>query len=183
MLSSTDPFSPDDHVVGILSDGRKLVLSPMTPAAAAELAPQIADIGPWAHYHFSPDAMRAGLLITEDGAIRYQLTCNDVPAGVVIIRSPWLAGPYLQILAVLPAFQGTGAGTAILRWYETTALTARMRNAWLCVSGFNVDAQRFYQRYGYTMIGHLPDLMRDGDDEMLMRKNLAGLIVDATSGG
>ena len=98
---------------------------------------------------------------------------------MVIIRSPWLAGPYLQLLAVLPMLQGSGTGSAILTWYEATAMAARMRNAWLCVSGFNVDAQRFYERYGYQLAGRLPDLMRDGDDELLMRKNLAALVIDA----
>ena len=179
MLASTHPYTPEPHAVGITNDGRALALTPMTPAAATELAPAIAGIGPWAHYNFAAADLQASLLISGDGAIRYQLTCEGAPAGVVIIRSPWLAGPYMQILAVLPALQGTGAGTAILKWYENTALTARMRNVWLCVSGFNVDAQRFYQRYGYSLIGHLPDLMRDGDDELLMRKNLSRLVVDA----
>ena len=179
MLASTHPFTPETHDVGATSDGRILALSPMTSAAAADLAPQIAGIGPWAHYNFDAEDLQASLLISGDGAIRYQLTCDAKPAGVVIVRSPWLAGPYLQILAVLPHLQGGGAGTAILHWYEQTALTARMRNVWLCVSGFNSDAQRFYQRYGYTLIGHIPDLMRSGDDELLMRKNLANLIIDA----
>lgn len=179
MNASTHPFTAELHEVGATHDGRQLTLAPMTFDAAAALAPEIAGIGPWAHYNFAPAALQASLLLTGDGAIRYQLSCDAVPVGVVIIRSPWLAGPYLQILAIVPALQGSGAGTAVLKWYEDTALTARMRNVWLCVSGFNVDAQRFYERYGYSLIGHLPDLMRDGDDELLLRKNLASLIVDA----
>ena len=177
MLDTTHPFTADTHVVGQLGTGQTLALLPMTAMAAASLAPAIADIGPWAHYHFAPEDLQQSLLITGDGAIRYQLTCDGEPAGVVIIRSPWLAGPYLQILAVLPHLQGSGAGKLILHWYEETALAARMRNVWLCVSGFNVDAHRFYQRYGYSMVGHLHDLMRDGDDELLMRKNLAGRVI------
>ena len=155
-MTTTSPFTAEAHAVGTLADGRVLELKPMTPEAAA------------------------CLLITDDGAIRYQLVCDGAAAGVVIIRSPWLAGPYLQLLAVLPMLQGSGAWSAILKWYETTAMTARMRNVWLCVSGFNVDAQRFYERYGYSVAGRLPDLMRDGDDELLMRQSLAGLVFDAT---
>ena len=164
MIASTYPFTDERHAIGETGDGKPLALLPMTRAAASVLAPAIASIGPWAHYNFAPADLEASLLVTGDGAIRYQLTRDDAPAGVAIIRSPWLAGPYLQILAVLPALQGTGTGTAVLKWYEETALTARMRNVWLCVSGFNVDAQRFYERYGYRLVGHLPDLMRDGDD-------------------
>ena len=179
-MTTTSPFTAEAHAVGTLADGRVLELKPMTPEAAACLAPEIAGIGPWAHYNFAVTDLQASMLITDDGAIRYQLVCDGAAAGVVIIRSPWLAGPYLQLLAVLPMLQGSGAGSAILKWYETTAMTARMRNVWLCVSGFNVDAQRFYERYGYSVAGRLPDLMRDGDDELLMRKSLAGLVFDAT---
>lgn len=181
MTASTHPFTLDVHAIGSTRNGRKLELAPMTHDAAARLAPVIATIGPWAHYNFAPADMQASLLISGDGAIRYQLTCDTAPAGVVIIRSPWLAGPYLQILAVLPELQGSGAGSTVLDWYEATAMSARMRNVWLCVSGFNVDAQRFYERYGYTLVGHLKDLMRDGDDELLMRKNLAGRVIDASA--
>ncbi len=178
VVASTYPFVAERHTIGVLDDGTILTLAPMTETAAATLAPAIAAIGPWAHYHFDADRMRASLLVTGDGAIRYQLLAEDVPSGVIIIRSPWLSGPYLQILAVLPTLQGKGAGARVLKWYEDTAMAARIRNVWLCVSGFNLDAQRFYQRFGYTLVGHLHDLMRDGDDELLMRKNLAGLVID-----
>jgi diamine N-acetyltransferase len=181
-VASTYPFVAEQHTIGVLEGGTILTLAPMTEQGAAVLGPAIATIGPWAHYRFDQARMQSSLLITGDGAIRYQLLADDVPAGVVIIRSPWLAGPYLQILAVLPSLQGKGAGAKVLKWYEETAMAARMRNVWLCVSGFNVDAQRFYQRFGYALVGHLHDLMRDGDDELLMRKNLAGLVVDAQPG-
>lgn len=181
VVASTFPFVPEPHTIGVLKDGTILALAPMTEAGAAVLGPAIASIGPWAHYNFDQQRMQASLLVTGDGAIRYELLADDVPSGVVIIRSPWLAGPYLQILAVLPTLQGKGAGAMILKWYEQTAMAARMRNVWLCVSSFNVDAQRFYQRFGYTLVGHIHDLMRDGDDELLMRKNLAGLIIDTPS--
>ena len=174
MICTTYPFTPERHGVGMLADGRPLTLEPMTPETAAVLAPQIALFGPWAHYELPVAILYAGLLPAGDGAIRYQLLAGGVAAGAVIIRSPWLAGPYLQMLAVLPALQGRGAGGHVLDWYEATAVEAKMRNVWLCVSGFNANAQRLYRRHGYEMAGLIPGLMRDGDDELLMRKNLAG---------
>ncbi len=93
-------------------------------------------------------------------------------AGAVVIVCPWLAGPYLQMLAVLPPFQNLGIGAAILAWYEAEA-RGHFRNLWLCMSGFNANAQRFYLAHGYERAAIIPELMRAGDDELLMRKRLA----------
>ena len=181
MTCTTAPYTPERHVIGGLTDGRPLVLVPMTPEAAAVLAPEIAMFGPWAHYNIPAAALREGFARTGDGAIRYQLLAGDTAAGVVVIRSPWLAGPYLQMLAVLPALQGRAIGSAVLDWYEAAAAGAQLRSVWLCVSEFNADAQRLYRRHGYAMAGVLPDMMRDGDDELLMRKSLVGRL--KSSGG
>ena len=107
-------------------------------------------------------------------SIRYQVRLADALAGAVIIRSPWLAGPYLQMLAVLPEWQGQAIGSAVLDWYEAAAVNAQMRQVWLCVTGINTRAQQLYRRHGYEMAARVPDMMRDGDDELLMRKGLVG---------
>ena len=174
MTATTHPYTPEHHTIGTMRDGRVIALAPMTAAAAATLAPQIAAIGPWAHYNFQPETLHKAFLTSGDGAVRYQLLIGDMPAGAVIIRSPWLAGPYLQMLALLPAHQGSGIGKLFLDWYEATAHAAGLRNVWLCVTGVNTNAQRLYLRHGYTLVGRLADVIRDGDDELLMRKTLIG---------
>lgn len=172
MTASTHPYAPERQVIGATRAGGSLVLMPMTPEAAGALVPQITAIGPWAHYGFATDLMHKALLTKGDGAIRYQLLCDRKIAGAVVIRSPWLAGPYLQMLVVLPAYQGGGAGAAVLEWYESNARQAGLRQVWLCVTGVNTGAQRLYQRHGYTLAGTLLNMIRDGDDELLMRKML-----------
>ena len=37
---------------------------------------------------------------------------------------------------------------------------------------FNVDAHRFYRAHGFERVATLEGLLRDGDDELLMRKRL-----------
>ena len=37
----------------------------------------------------------------------------------------------------------------------------------------NVAAHRFYRRHGFESVATLASLLRDGDDELLMRKRLA----------
>src|SRR5207248_4635940 len=117
-----------------------------------------------------------------DGTIRYQIECGAELAGAVIILSSWLAGPYLQMLAIMPAYQNRGIGAAILVWFESEARD-HFRNLWLCVSACNVHAQRFYRMHGYQRVATLEGLLRDGDDELLMRKRLAQLrFVEAAPG-
>ena len=173
MTIGTHPYTPETHALRDAPNGLLRTLAPMTANAADILAPQIAAIGPWAHYGFSAAVLRAALMKSGDGAIRYQLLCGGSPAGAVVICSPWLVGPYLQMLAVTPEFQRQGAGAGILDWYETKAHSARLRNVWLCVSGFNVSAQQLYQRHGYQLTAHLPGLLAAGEDELLMRKDLS----------
>ena len=43
---------------------------------------------------------------------------DDKIAGVVAIRSPWLRGPYLELLCVLPDFQRQRIGADVLQWME-----------------------------------------------------------------
>lgn len=159
--------------VGATRDGRALVLAPMTPDAAAVLGRACAAIGPWRHYAIGDALMTKQLAAQEAGAVRYQVLVAGEMAGAVIIRSPWLLGPYLQMLAVLPAFQNQAVGDALLRWYERAAVDAGHRQAWLCVTGVNVHAQRFYREHGWQQVGLIPDLVRDGDDELLMRKQFS----------
>jgi ribosomal protein S18 acetylase RimI-like enzyme len=165
------PFRTDRYEIGASRDGHALALAPMTADAAGVLGPGAAAIGPWAHYGFDPARIAAALEGSGDGIVRYQVQCGAELAGAVVIVCPWLAGPYLQMLAVMPAHQNRGIGARILTWYEAEA-RGHFRNLWLCVSAFNVHAQRFYRQPGYEHVATLDALLRDGDDELLMRKRL-----------
>jgi GNAT superfamily N-acetyltransferase len=88
----------------------------------------------------------------------------------VSVRSPWLKGPYLELLALLPKAQGQGIGANILAWFEQEALKAGARNLWVCASLFNTRALRFYERHGFEQAATLPGLVADGYDEILLRK-------------
>jgi len=166
------PFRAEHYALRALNGGRSLMLAPFTGAAADRLGPATAAIGPWAHYGFDGQKLAAGFKSSNAGSLhRFQVECGGELAGAVIVVCPWLAGPYLQMLAIQPSHQKHGIGARILDWLEAEART-EFRNVWLCVSGFNVDAQRFYAAHGYTQVATLDGLMREGDDELLMRKRL-----------
>jgi N-acetylglutamate synthase-like GNAT family acetyltransferase len=90
--------------------------------------------------------------------------------GAASVRHPWLKGPYLELLAVLPPFQGRGAGSEILAWCEQVELTHAVRNLWVCASSFNARAIDFHERHGFRVAATLPGLVAKGYDEILLRK-------------
>ena len=173
MPNRSTPFLAERYDPGQARDGRPVELVAMTEAGARVAAATAASVGPWAHYGYTVEQLFARLSPATDGTARLEVRVAGTNAGCLLIRPAWLAGPYLQMIAVWPPFQGQGLGSTLLDWYEREArLEAASRSAWLCVSGFNVDAQRLYRRHGYERVALLDDLMRTGDDELLMRKRL-----------
>ncbi len=166
------PYTAETFTLGATADGRRIGLAPMTDDGARMLGPACATIGPWGFYGIAGDSLAAGMAHQVAGQMTYQVLVGDARAGAMMIRHPWLIGPYLALLAVLPAFQGLKVGDALLSWYELRAREAAIRNIWLCVSGFNTDAQRFYRAHGWEQTAVIPGLMVDGVDELLMRKVL-----------
>jgi ribosomal protein S18 acetylase RimI-like enzyme len=171
MVSALQPFRAERYDIGAARDGRPLVLRPITPAVADRLGEAIAEIGPWAHYAIAGTALAEAFKSTGAITASFLIECSGESAGAVVIRPQWLVGPYLQMLAVLPAFQGQGIGSRVVAWFEAEA-RLKGRNAWLCVSAFNPGAQRLYRARGFELVATLGDLVRDGDDELLMRKRL-----------
>lgn len=169
MVTVLQPYRAERYEIGAARDGRPLALQPITPAMADRLGEAIAQVGPWAHYAIAGAALAEAF--KSAGSASYRIECAGESAGVIVIRPAWLVGPYLQMLAVLPAYQGQGIGTRVVAWFEAEA-RLKGRSAWLCVSAFNPGAQRLYRAHGFELVARLGDLVRDGDDELLMRKRL-----------
>ena len=69
-----------------------------TEEDASMLGRRLADIDPWARLGF--DAARLQNLFTgnDDNAHRFTIVYGQVRAGLIIVRFPWLSGPYLNVL-------------------------------------------------------------------------------------
>ena len=79
--------------------------------------------------------------------------------------------PYLRLIAVRPGYQRKGLGRLLL--FEAESWAKQSYNSFtLLVSDFNLPAQRFYRREGYTETGRIPHLVLDDVDEIIYHKTL-----------
>jgi ribosomal protein S18 acetylase RimI-like enzyme len=167
------PFCAPDYILQQRSSGRaEIALRAATRADAETLGRQLADIDPWARLGIGSEEMSGFLSVSTDTKRCFTILCDGDRAGVIVLRHPWLMGPYLNLFAILPGYQRTGVGRAVMAWFESEAIAAGARNAFLCVSAFNIAAIAFYRRCGYSPAAFLDDLIKDGEDEILMRKRL-----------
>jgi [ribosomal protein S18]-alanine N-acetyltransferase len=166
------PFEMKTYQAGTLRDGRTVGLAPMTQDAALHLGAACAAMDPWQRYGRSAERLTANFTNTNAGTFRYQVIVEGACAGAMVIVHPWLIGPYLQFIAVTPEYQSQGVGRVLLAWYERQARTAKQRNMWLCVTGFNERARAVYRADGWQDAARLPDLVANNVDEVLMRKRL-----------
>jgi ribosomal protein S18 acetylase RimI-like enzyme len=89
--------------------------------------------------------------------------------GIVAVQDGVLLGAFVGLLAVRPSEAGRGVGRALM---ERAAEQTFARRAWLYVScdAGNAHALRFYRKLGFARVGRLPDLVRAGHVEILLRK-------------
>jgi diamine N-acetyltransferase len=163
--SSASPAFPAPPIE--LGPARLVVL---VPESCPGVAAKIAAIEPWSAMNYSADGLARFLAIPDRGASRYLIEVDGVEAGAMSVRSPWLKGPYLELLALLPPFQRRGLGTTLMGWFEREAVKLGARNLWVCASSFNGGALRFYGRHGFAPATTLQGLVADGCDEVLLRK-------------
>ena len=155
-------------------------LHPMTPENADALGKALAAMPPWSVVGLPAEDLTRAFLRDQPSMHRFEVLASAGElAGTVTIQSPFLQGPYLKTLAILPGFQGRGLGTHILRWMEAEARAEEARQLWVCVSTCNTGARAFYERFGFEEETVLEKLAFDHSDELFMRKRL---IYDAPLG-
>lgn len=142
-----------------------------SPAVARKQAGWIADIEPWKSLGYRTVPLgrylarqaRAGDVWVAWAGGRKKLL------GVVVATDGFLLGGFIALLAVRPEASGQGLGQRLVAHAETRAFA---RRRWLFVScdAANRAALRFYRRQGFTRVGRMPDLVRAGRVELLLRK-------------
>ena len=175
MAPSTDaarPFYRSPYDLGADRHGHSVTLDGLTPDEALVLGRAFAAMDPWLSYGLTGASLGAFFAKSEPDVVRYAIRSADALAGVVIVRTAWLHGPYLWFVGLRDAHQSNGIGGSILAWLEGEARTAGARNLWLCVSEINTRARAIYERKGFACVGDLDGLTADHMTEQLMRKRL-----------
>lgn len=159
-------FSDYGYVLG------DLTLTRFEADDAARMGERLAQIDPWARLGIDAGAMARVLAGRQDCSQRFAVRRQAQPVAALALRHPFLYGPYVELLAVLPEAQGQGIGSRLLDWVSAETRLVGGRNVWLAASSFNAEALAFYRRCGFVEVGPMPDLVRPGFTELLLRKQL-----------
>jgi ribosomal protein S18 acetylase RimI-like enzyme len=90
-------------------------------------------------------------------------------AGLIVLSMTGVLTGYIQTVLVAPDRQGKGIGSQLVAFAEER-IFKDSPNAFLCVSSFNPNARRLYERLGYRYVGELTDFIVRGHSELLYRK-------------
>jgi ribosomal-protein-alanine N-acetyltransferase len=99
---------------------------------------------------------------------------GDELAGFMILRMRGAFVGYLQTVGVLPEWRNRGIGSQLIRFAEQR-IFGETPNVFICVSSFNPEAGRLYERLGYHAVGELVDYIIPGHSEILFRKTIGPL--------
>lgn len=149
------------------------IAAPLPAALIDEVSRVLAAMDPWHRYGFPAARLASFLAPGPTGQPRYFLIEDDAIAGLVALKLGWMFGTYLNLLAVLPAHQGRGIGSAALSWLDAFGRERQERNQFVVTSAFNARGLALYQRHGFAEIARMPGLIDDTETEILLRKRLA----------
>ncbi|MCU0569668.1 MAG: GNAT family N-acetyltransferase, partial [Oculatellaceae cyanobacterium Prado106] len=91
----------------------------------------------------------------------YLTKVEGITAGFIILNMKGAFTGYIQSICVAPEWRGRGIGTQLIRYAEER-IFRDTPNVSICVSSFNPDARKLYERLGYQVVGELPDYIISG---------------------
>lgn len=146
----------------------------LVPADIATLAAGLAELPLMQKYARTTEALASDFRAAyERGESLFVWDSGKGPDGILWFfpTGTFAMGGYLRLIAIVPRATGGGAGAKLLAEFESH-VGASSRHAFLLVSDFNVDAQRFYEKHGYKKVGVLDKLVRPDVDELIYWKRL-----------
>ena len=141
-----------------------------TPAVARKQADWIVAIEPWKGLAYQAAPLGRYLArLARAGDVWIARRRGGAPDGIIVATDGFLLGGFIALLAVRPEASGQGLGGRLVGHVQARVFA---RRRWLFVScdAGNRAALRFYRRQGFAPVGRLPDLVRPGRIELLLRK-------------
>lgn len=135
--------------------------------AASECADLMIHSEPWITLELPRETALA--VVTDRAKEVYVVRDAHSVCGFTVLDMRGLLTGYIQTLCVRPDRRGQGIGSQLIRWAEDRVFRDSP-NVFICVSSFNADARRLYERLGFQLVGALRELLVPGHDELLFRK-------------
>lgn len=132
---------------------------------AETLAAACVTFDPYLRLGYRAETLAFYLTRPDPALDRYALETGTGLVGVLALRKPWLRGPLIEMLALLPDAQGQGLGSLVLDRCKAEA----GRNLWATVSAFHAPARRFYAKAGFKEVCVLPGIVAEDQEEVLLR--------------
>lgn len=107
---------------------------------------------------------------------------DDTITGFLILCMTGAFIGYIQTICIHPEHRGQGLGSRLVAFAEQRILS-EVPNVFMCVSSFNHDARRLYERLGYHVVGELTDYIVPGHSEILLRKSIGPLTAGKQGSG
>jgi ribosomal protein S18 acetylase RimI-like enzyme len=144
-----------------------------TPAVARAQSAWIVGIEPWRGlgYSAAPLGRYLGRMAKEREVwLARERSKAAPPLGLVVVQDGFLLGGFVSLLAVRPESAGQGVGRALM---DHVAAHVFLQRPWLFIScdSANARALSFYKKLGFERVGRLPDLIKPGRVELLLRKS------------
>lgn len=147
-----------------------ILIRPAKPTDYGILAEMMADSDPWQRLGISISDLLS--LVSESIREVYVAQIDDQVIGGVILEMYGSFTGYIKSICVSPFYRNKGVGRLLMEYVEERIFREKP-NVFLCVSGFNHEAQCFYEALGYSVVGVLDDYLVSGESEVLMRKTIA----------
>ena len=172
-MKHRNPRGPHNKLCSTFVNTDPISIAPMRTAKERdECAEMMAASEPWITLRrHLPMARR----ILEDPTRNVHIAYRHAEiVGFVVLCLVGAFPGYIQTIAVKPEERNKGIGRLLIEFAERT-IHVVSPNVFMCVSSFNADARRLYERLGYTRVGELPDYIVRGHSEILLRKSLGPL--------
>ena len=101
----------------------------------------------------------------------YVLEKGKEIAGFVILQICGTFSGYIQTICIDEKYRGEGLGKRLLCFCEER-IHKISPNVFICVSSFNKGAIKLYYEFGFKLVGELKDFVKEGFDELLLRKTI-----------
>jgi len=141
------------------------------PEDRAAIVTMLASSEPWKKLGYTDADWQKLFDLLPAGREGFVIESGAAAAGFALLRPKFLMGDYLELLVIAPSARSKGLGSALLKHVESMVF-ARTKNLFACVSDFNAEARKFYQKNGYQEIGPMPNFLIPGSAEMLLRKTV-----------